>query len=311
MSLTSTIPLPSGGALTDIVTRVTEIWPEHAAFLAQRFAEESPEQLAAAEAVARRIAVLTAGELDEVIAGYRWACRRLTGEQLFFRRHGRYRFTSVDEVWESGLLNDPYMTYYQQGLLLSHILWTNHARVDEVYQHEFLRRRGGDRERLLEVGPGHGLLLSLAAEVVTGEVAGWDISESALRHTRRNLAALGARETSLVCHDIRSGPLDGTFDLVVASEVLEHVEDPAGVLTSLLKLMSERGRIFLNVPVNSPSPDHIYLWRTPEEFFAFTRECGVRPLSTYTFPMTGHSEQRAREEKLTISCVVIGEAVGA
>ncbi|WP_018220876.1 class I SAM-dependent methyltransferase [Salinispora pacifica] len=307
MSVHSSTALPTGSALADIAARVAEIWPEHAVFLEQRFAGESHEQLDAAEAVARRIAVLAAGRLDEVIAGYRWACRRLTGEQLFFRRHGRYRFTTVDQVRESGILDDPYMTYYQHGLLLSHILWTNHARVGEVYQSEFLGRRG-DRDRLLEVGPGHGLLLSLAAEHVRGEVAGWDISESALRHTRHNLEALGVHDASLVCHDIRRGPLDGTFDLVVASEVLEHVEDPAGVLTSLLGLMGEGGRIFLNVPINSPSPDHIYLWRTPEEFFAFVRGCGVRPLSTYTFPMTGHSEQRARDEQLTISCVMIGEA---
>jgi 2-polyprenyl-3-methyl-5-hydroxy-6-metoxy-1,4-benzoquinol methylase len=292
--------------LSRIISRVRTLWPEHAAFLALRFDGEGAAELDAAEELARRVWTLIADDIESVVTSYRWMCGQLLEEELYFRRHGRYRHTSVLEVERAGVFDDPYMTHYQNGLLLSQVLWLNHARVSETYLRDFLGGCDG-RERLLEVGPGHGLFLALAADRLAGELTGWDISESCLRHTRRNLARLGLRTATLARHDIRSAPRAATFDLVVASEVLEHVEDPASVLASLRGLLTEHGRIFLNVPVNSPAPDHIHLWRSPEEFFGFVRAGGIRPLRTYTFPMTGYTDERARRGNFTISCVVVGE----
>lgn len=291
-----------------IVSGVLDRWPEHASFLAQRFDGERPDQIELAEAVARRVWTLVGSNLDEVVGSYRWMCEKLLEEQLYFRRHGRYRHSSVREVEQSGYLDDPCMVRYHQGLLLSQVLWLNHARVIGAYAAEFLGRAGG-RGRLLEVGPGHGLFLALAAGQV-GSLSGWDISESSLRQARENLLALGVDTVDLVRHDIRGGPLDATFDLVVASELLEHVEDPADVLRSLLGLLEPDGLVFLNVPVNSPAPDHIYLWRSPEEFFDFVTGCGVDILTSLTFPMTGYSEERARRHGYTISCIVVGRHSG-
>ncbi len=68
------------------------------------------------------------------------------------------------------------------------------------------------------------------------------------------------------------------------------------------------GRLFVNVPVNSPSPDHIYLLNTPEEAVTMVRNSGYEIAEQRFFPMTGHSETRARKNKLSISCVIVGIA---
>ncbi|MFW6724750.1 class I SAM-dependent methyltransferase [Streptomyces sp. MAR4 CNY-716] len=295
-----------GDALTEIVVRVVELWPEHEDFLTTRFDEDTFDQLRFCASLARLVRQLAGDDLDGTITDYRWMCETFLGEEEFFRRHGRYRHATFAEVADAGYLTGSYMAAYMRGLLLSQLLWTNHTRVMEVFASEFLRRRGG-RGRLLEVGPGHGLLLALAAQHRIPELHGWDISEVSVEFTRRSLAALGHRDgIGLARHDITQPRQEAPFDLVVASELLEHVERPDVILRSLCRLTAPDGRIFLNVPINSPAPDHIYLWRTPEEFFAFTAECGVTALRTYTFPLTGYSEERARRSGYTLSCVVVG-----
>ncbi|SOD64424.1 2-polyprenyl-3-methyl-5-hydroxy-6-metoxy-1,4-benzoquinol methylase [Streptomyces zhaozhouensis] len=296
--------------LARIVAQVVDVWPQHEDFLALRFEGESAEQLRFAEETAGLVWRLIAHEAAEAAIGYRRLCVELLREEHFFRRHGRYRYATVREVRDSGVFEEPRVSHYQRGLLLTQVLWQNHARVGETYVRAFLERRGA-RKRLLEVGPGHGLFLAMAGARLGCDVTGWDISDAMLAYTGRNLAALGVEGTTLARHDIREGPRDGTFDLVVASELLEHVEDPGAVLRSLRGLLSEDGRIFLNVPVNSPAPDHIYLWRSPEEFFDFVAGNGFTPLTTRTFPLTGSTEERAREGRFTISCVVVARAAGA
>ena len=49
------------------------------------------------------------------------------------------------------------------------------------------------------------------------------------------------------------------FDLIVCSEVIEHVEDPAAFLASLVDRLSERGKIVVTVP-NGYGPFEIASW---------------------------------------------------
>ncbi|MGW6456771.1 class I SAM-dependent methyltransferase [Streptomyces sp. NPDC055078] len=296
---------PGSGALSGIVSRVVELWPEHRGFLTTRFGAESADRLRSCESVARLVHRLVGGDLDGAVSDYRWMCETFLAEEEFFRRHGRYRHATFAEVDAAGYLSGSYMARYMRGLLLSQVLWHNHARVMDVYVAEFLRRRG-QRGRLLEAGPGHGLLLALAARHRVPDLNGWDISEVSVAFTRRSLECLGAADVRLEQHDIRAPRVTEPFDLVVASELLEHVEEPAEILRSLCRMTRPDGRIFLNVPVNSPAPDHIYLWRTPEEFFGFVAGCGVTALRTHVFPLTGYSAERARRSGYTLSCVVVG-----
>jgi hypothetical protein len=76
-------------------------------------------------------------------------------------------------------------------------------------------------------------------------------------------------------------------------------------LRGLRQHLAPRGRLFVNVPVNSPAPDHIYLLRTPEEAVEMVRSSGYDVLDHRFFPMTGHTEAKARKNKLTISCVIV------
>jgi len=89
------------------------------------------------------------------------------------------------------------------------------------------------------------------------------------------------------------------------SEVLEHLETPARALAFVRQSLRPGGRAFINVPVNCPAPDHIFLFSAPEEVIAAVRASGLQPIEAGIFPASGYTEDRARKMRATISCAVI------
>jgi 2-polyprenyl-3-methyl-5-hydroxy-6-metoxy-1,4-benzoquinol methylase len=280
-----------------------DVWPDHERFIATRLAQAS---LSFAEEVAGLIGRI-APSLRDFATDYQWLCGRLYEEELYFRRTGAYRLSRFEDAVREVYANREYMSRYMNAVLLSHLWWENHSRVIEYYSRDFLRALPDDYTHL-EVGPGHGLLLYFAArDSRCWQVTGWDVSEASLDATRACLQRLHVtRDVRLVKRNLLDAPTGGErFDSIVISEVCEHLEDPRAALASLRDHLAPKGRLFVNVPVNSPAPDHIYLFSTPEEGVDLVASAGYQIVETRFFPMTGHSEARARKSKSTISCVVV------
>src|SRR5262249_8035122 len=113
-------------------------------------------------------------------------------------------------------------------------------------------------------------------------------------------------------HLVRQDVFDATgavprFDSVVISEVLEHLEEPLRALCSLKEWMRPSGRIWINMPVNSPAPDHLYLLRTPEEMLELIAAARLVLKEYRVFPMTGVTLERERKHELTINVAAIAE----
>ena len=87
--------------------------------------------------------------------------------------------------------------------------------------------------------------------------------------------------------------------------MLEHLEEPLPALKILYGLLAPGGRIFVNAPVNSPAPDHLYLFRTPEEVRDMVKEAGFEIADTLYAPPSGASLDKARRQELSISAAVI------
>lgn len=98
-------------------------------------------------------------------------------------------------------------------------------------------------KRILEVGCGQGWLLKLIAEAVPdADLHGLDIRPEVIEYARQLVPS-----ARLVVGDGQRLPYDdGSFDLVVCSEVLEHVDDPAAVLAEIERV--GRGTAVLSVP---------------------------------------------------------------
>lgn len=97
--------------------------------------------------------------------------------------------------------------------------------------------------RTLDVGSGTGANLRLLAELGFERALGLDRSEEAIRYC-------GEKELPPVeCGDLCDLPFaEGEFDLVIATDVLEHVEDEARAVGELRRVLRPGGRLIVTVP---------------------------------------------------------------
>jgi SAM-dependent methyltransferase len=120
---------------------------------------------------------------------------------------------------------------------------TRRARIEDM-----LRRAAAEagRGRALEIGPGSGVYLPLLCELF-GEVVASDVEEAFLEHARE----LARTHPNLepVADDITATRLPaGSFDVVLCSEVIEHIADSAGALRAMRGLLRPGGLLVLSTP---------------------------------------------------------------
>ena len=299
--------LAGRNALTALVGRQLSTSPKHAGFLSRRFSAASEAELEQCDSIAAQILRLAEGQLDEFVSGYDFICDIQKTEEIYFRRNGSYRLKTVQQAIDEVYSNRPYMQSYMRGLLMTQVFWANHTASMDFYVNEFLakNRKGYD---LLEIGPGHGLLFSrAAADPNAGSVTGWDLSPASVAETREALAKLGTRrEYSLEVRDLfKADTASASFDAIVFSEVLEHLEAPEQALRAILALLRPGGRAYINVPINSPAPDHVFLLRSPEDAVSLVERQGFGIERIGLFPATNYSLEAARKHALTVSVCLV------
>lgn len=258
-----------------------------------------------------RLAERLPGGLERLSDDYRFLCEKIVlPEEFYFRRHDRYRLSSFDDALRECYANAPFMERYMNGLMVSYAIWSNHAHAIASYVLTYLPSLRGGAD-LLEIGPGHGLLLYFAAELrSTRSLAGWDVSPTSIAQTREALAQLGvSRPVTLTLQnlfDAGAGEKGAGFDSITMSEILEHLEAPVAALKAAARWLRPGGTIWVNVPANSPAPDHIFLVNSPEHAEELVQGAGLQVVASHAFPMTGTTLEKARKGKLAVSCVVVG-----
>lgn len=119
--------------------------------------------------------------------------------------------------------------------------------LDPAYRRRvrWLLARLPEDGRVLDAGCGLGSVVHVIERARPDlAVVGLDRSTDRLADARRAgvAAPLGAADVARLPHP------DGTFDAVVCSEVLEHVDDPAAVAEELRRVLRPGGRLLVTVP---------------------------------------------------------------
>jgi len=132
---------------------------------------------------------------------------------------------------------DPYIHGHSDSVLRSHRWRTAENSAAYLLPHL------ADGMRLLDVGCGPGTLtVDLAARVGTGEVVGVDVSEAVLAEAAAHAGEEKAGNVTFRAGDFRA--LDfpaGSFDVVHAHQVLQHLRDPVGALAAMGRLARPGG----------------------------------------------------------------------
>jgi ubiquinone/menaquinone biosynthesis C-methylase UbiE len=131
---------------------------------------------------------------------------------------------------------------------------------------DLIRRYAGPWPRILDVGCGSGGTLVAVQEL--GEVVGCDLSEDALGLCRRrDLGGLVASRAEALSFTAES------FDVVLACDVLEHVEHDAQGLAEIRRVLRPGGILILTVPA------YPWLWSSHDEILGHFRRYTRRALA--------------------------------
>lgn len=105
--------------------------------------------------------------------------------------------------------------------------------------------------RTLDAGCGSGALTILAARL-GNDALGLTFSEADVALAAERAAIVGAKTAAFRVLDLRelggAIPELGTFDQVIACEVIEHLKDDAGLIANLAALLRPGGRLLLTTP---------------------------------------------------------------
>lgn len=289
-----------------IANAVVNHWPEHRRFVTKSFQVRTQACMDTTELLASAALTLAGDRISQIAENYHWTCDRLRNEELYFHRTGHYRLSTFVDANREVYSNEAYMKQYVDGLLLSQVLWSNHAESCNFYFRtipQFINQEAN----LLEIGPGHGLMLYLAlVNFKLGSATAWDLSPVSIEQTQRAVAKLGFNNAKFAVRDLLTlQSCTERFDLVVLSEVLEHLEDPMSAVRAARHVLTEGGYIFVNVPINSPSPDHIYLMRSLQDARDLLIKNGFRIIAESAFATQGTDLSRALKIQVSISVCML------
>jgi SAM-dependent methyltransferase len=126
------------------------------------------------------------------------------------------------------------------------------TRSQDQYAHAKYRIIAGylqasGRLRILNAGCGSGEL-SLILSAAGHEVVGIDPAPEYIEVARSNATVAGARDCVFEVSSIEAFDADRLFDCVVATDVLEHIEDDRHAIWKLARLVRPGGTVIVTVP---------------------------------------------------------------
>ena len=142
---------------------------------------------------------------------------------------------------------------------------------------------GWERGVVADLGCGPGVMLSeilLSQPGWTGH--GLDISQAAVRYAERLAVQKGVADRV----DVREGDISrlpypsNSIDVVVASEVLEHVPDLCGALREIARVLRHGGRAAITLPMETHAATHIHSMNSRETAITQLEAAGLAVVSS-------------------------------
>lgn len=135
--------------------------------------------------------------------------------------------------------------------------------------------------RLLDFGCGDGALAGILHRRLGVQVTGVDTSAQGIELASRMFAERGMPGEFKLIGGYDTGLPDGSFDIAVCSEVIEHVPDPSALLAELRRVVVPGGHVVISTPIRfSEAPIdrmHVQEWFV-DEFVALCRTAFGDPI---------------------------------
>jgi ubiquinone/menaquinone biosynthesis C-methylase UbiE len=141
------------------------------------------------------------------------------------------------DVMEEMADDDPHHEFYHSSNPL--VSYLHNRRIGIV--RELIQKT--EAQTLLEVGSGDGYVLKALSDLPVS-LTGIEISEKRIERSRGLVP-----QAEIVAGDARDMPFESqSFDLVVCSEVLEHVPEPERAIAEMKRVVRPGGLVIVTVP---------------------------------------------------------------
>ncbi len=241
--------------------------------------------------------------IDTVVDSYLELVRQMLHSRLEFMRTGRYPAHSQKAALDEIYRNKSTMQQYMLGLALSYFLWRHQFLLLTFYR-DGIRSLAG-RQRFLEVGCGHGLLLVELMGRASGKskIDVVDISSQSIEMTANLLKTSFAddRRCEFFHCDIFDFQAAEQYDFISMGEVLEHVERPKELLAKLAGLLAPDGRMFVTTCANCPAVDHVYQFEDIQQIQGVIAEAGLEVVADIVAPSEKKDLHYLMKNKVDIS----------
>ena len=147
--------------------------------------------------------------------------------------------------------------FYSQDIEISHSDWRLNILLDTLKLSEI--------GNVLDIGCGKGnFLLAFSHKFSKWSINGVEASKNALSFAKEKLLNADLREGLF-----RNGLFDKKFDLIVALDVFEHLEEPVEFLNTIIPNLKDDGYLFLDVPNFKINPADLFVF---DHLTHFTKE---------------------------------------
>lgn len=153
---------------------------------------------------------------------------------------------------------------------------------------DLAKQVGSNEIRFLDIGTGPAVIFG---EILSNKSKwvglGVDVSRQCLDHASSVITHMGiTNRAGFVQADARQLPFGkDSFDLVVASEVLEHVSNPAVVLQEMRRVLRRGGYAIIGVPLNLSMVMHLSVFAEQQIVVNMIKEAGFEINIVETYPI--------------------------
>jgi SAM-dependent methyltransferase len=129
--------------------------------------------------------------------------------------------------------------------------------------------KSAGKTKLLEIGCGTGGFIQHIVENKNLVITGSEIYFKGLKYAKNKLPTI-----DFVQFDVAQGEIGECFDIIVAFDVIEHIDNDILALRNIHKMLGKMGVLIITVP------QHMFLWSTLDEIVKHKRRYSRRELVT-------------------------------
>jgi len=246
--------------------------------------------------------------IEYVVDAYLKMCNDMIKSQIYFMRTGKYPIESAEQAFKLVYNKDEEMKPFMIGLAISQFLWESHYKIYQFFLNN-INIEKDDIKSYLEIGPGHGLFLKDANQILDNNVEfiAIDISKTSIDITRSIMNFL-VKENKIkyIIMDILDYNTNKRFDFITMGEVLEHVNYPEMLLSKFNKLLSDNGHGFISTCVNCPTIDHVYHYKCVNEIKEMLNNNGLIIKDELILPVENLPMEEIIKKKIAINyCAIV------